>query len=304
MSGDKLSSTVARNLAAAKNGDGLLASDYYDSSAWMSLQAYNDKYSMFDSFFHHHTGIKSTHDATPSAIAICGIVTSQEAYIDEWVDFHIALGISSMYLFDSSQEFWMQQWSEERSKTSQVKVIHLPGNASDPSFAAVAYSTCLQHHKLQHDVFVMMQTNDFLMSSPVLRPRVATVEPNCISKVRRVLFGNSGQNVYDPLPVTKRFQLRVKDDSQSHLIHPVLFASSGVTEGHLLESLKQKSPSEHCEIESTNLIVYHYIRSKKECRQQMGGVELCDLTGDVIDTSGWDQMLKLVPEYSGYNNFI
>ena len=304
MSGDELLSTVAKNIAAAKRGDGLLASDYYNSSAWTSLQSYNDKYKIFGSLFRHDVENVSALETATSPIAICGIVTSQEAYIDEWVNFHVALGISSIFLFDSSQEFWMQEWSEERFMTSPVEVIHLPGNASDPFFVASTYFACLQNQQHQDKIFALMGTNDFLMSSPVLRAKQRNVGPNCIPKVRHLLFGNAGQYVYDPLPVTKRFQLRVKDDVQTNSIPPVLLVSSDVTERHLLESLKPGSSSEHCEFESTDLTAYHYIRSRKECRQQRGDVELCNLTGDVMDTSGWDQMLKLVPGYSGYNDFL
>ena len=104
MSGVKLTSTVTRNLEAATRGDYLLPTDYIDSSAWDTLRLNSSKYMIFDSLELARQNLLRKQDS-PS-VAICAIGSSQETYIDEWVDYHLALGVSRMYLFDSSVSYF------------------------------------------------------------------------------------------------------------------------------------------------------------------------------------------------------
>jgi outer membrane cobalamin receptor len=62
--------------------------------------------------------------------------------------------------------------------------------------------------------------------------------------------------------------------------------------------------SDQCVAESAELVAYHYTRSQKECKQQRGDDRVCSLTGDIMDTSGWDSVQKVLPDYYGYNDFI
>jgi len=104
MSGGKLDYTVTRNLEAAKRGDYLLPTDHVDSSAWETLRLKN-RYTIFDSLDIARQNLSSKQDS--SSVFICALASSQESsYIDEWVDYHLALGVSRMYLFDSSVSYF------------------------------------------------------------------------------------------------------------------------------------------------------------------------------------------------------
>jgi hypothetical protein len=256
----------------------------------------NDRYKIFDSQ-DLHINLHSI-STTRSQLAICGIITSQEAYIDEWVDYHLALG-TSMYLYDSSDEFWMRQWGSTRGENRLITVTHFPGDVSDHSFVAKAYSNCLAANLNSHETIALMEVNDFLLPSD--QSRLRSGASNCISKVRRVLFGNDDKSVYDPIPVTKRFQRRVAE----HDLHPLLLVPSSMSKDDLLVYLTVGNVNEtYCSKESTDLVSYHYIRSIKECRQQRGDVELCHLSGDIRDTSGWDRVQHVLPAYIEFNAFI
>eukprot|EP00956_Cyclotella_meneghiniana_P000675 scaffold713_cov68-Cyclotella_meneghiniana.AAC.2 len=224
ISGGKLHSTVARNLEAAKRGDYLLPTDYVDSSAWETLRL-NNRYTIFDSLDIARQNL--SHKQDNSSVSICALVSSQEIYINEWIDYHLALSVSRMYLFDSS---------------------NLRGGTG---CAATA------------------------------------------TKVERVVFGNAKQLIYDPLPVTKRFQFRVGNEVGLSLL-PVLLLTSPVPEKVLLKYLiSEYWETKYCAIESTEPTDYYYTRSLKECRLQAGNKEICSLTGDVRDTSGWDKLQDL-----------
>lgn len=200
----------------------------------------------------------------------------------------------------------MRQWSDERQTKSLTKVVHFPGNASSPEFVAKAYARCLEDNVKLHKKVVLMEVNDFLMPARSLDQGFHT--NNCVANITtiaRVLFGNDKQVVYDPLPVTKRFQRRVRMRKNSTMTKPILFTSSDMTEHDILEYITTGDlGSDHCGVDSNDFVAYHYTRSHKECKQQRGDVDLCQLTGDIKDTSGWDQVQQVLPIYSEYNDFI
>jgi hypothetical protein len=310
LSGNLLSSTVLQNVAAAKTENHMLHTETTDGIAWSLLVSKNNKYRIFDSP-ELYSQQPSSHQST-IPIVICAIVTSQEAYIDEWVDYHLALGIS-LQLIDSSDAFWMRQWSDERQMNSLAEVVHFPGNASSPEFIAKAYARCMEDNVKMHKKVLLMEVNDFLMPDRSLERELHTNNQthdhqNCvanITKIKRVLFGNGKQVVYDPLPVTKRFQHRVRIRKNSTMTKPILFTSSVMTEHDILKYITTGDlESDQCAVGSNDLVAYHYTRSHKECKQQRGDVDLCKLTGDIEDTSGWGQVQKVLPIYSEYNGFI
>jgi len=193
----------------------------------------------------------------------------------------------------------MRQWAEERSN---VEMTHVPGNSSDPEFTAKIYSKCLDTFMMPNERFVLMSINDFLMPLQSIGQNLRGGTGCAARKVNRVVFGNANQLIYDPLPVTKRFQFRV---GKEIALPPVLLLTSPVPEKVILEYLTSEYwVTKYCEIESTKLTSYYYTRSVKECRLQASNNEICSLTGDVWDTSGWDKVQDLLPEYSGYNDFL
>ena len=199
------------------------------------------------------------------------------------------------------EEFWMRQWAEERSN---VEVTHIPGNSSDPQLVAKIYSKCLDKFMMPKERFVLMSINDFLMPLQSIGQNLKGGARCAATKVERVIFGNAKQLIYDPLPVTKRFQFRVGKEVGLSL-PPVLVLTSPVPEKVIFEYLTSEYwDSKHCVIESTELSSYYYTRSLKECKLQTRNEEICSLTGDIRDTSGWDKMQELIPEYSGYNDFL
>ena len=301
LSGGGLSYAVSKNLVAAKRGENLLNTYTFDSSAWDNLVSSNSKYKIFDSKPLHS---KQT-SAPSSSLVTCAIVTSQEAYVDEWVDYHLALGVSRMYLFDTSVDFWMRQWGEESNKLAHVNVIHFPGDSYDLAFVAKTYAKCLSTYMMPNESFALVEVNDFLvpLHHDNLSPFRGGVRysNNCATKIRRVIFGNDDKFVYDPLPVTKRFQRRV-DDHEVPSLHPILMFTTVVLETDILDYLV--SGNKNCSGESTEWVSYHYIRSRKECKRQRGDIDLCYRPGNVRDTSGWNQMQELIPWYSAYNGFL
>ena len=289
-----------------------------DPLAWNALKSMHAKYSTFDSpNLHIKQSTKKPNDQTSHAI--CTVVFDDEAYIDEWVDYHLALGFSEIYMFDSTEEHWFQQWGDERSQLAPVKVIHFPGNKTDPSFIADAFLKCIEMHQMEHNSMAFLDVNDFIIikESDGLKSFDHSLQSsaNCAYPIRRTIFGNQGQAVYDPLPVTMRFVHQVENDipSQSVLVvktqtdsDPIISRDSlQMDMSNFFASFQWKSTvCPGSPDQPPNTFVHHYLRSTKECIRQRGNATLCYLEGTVEDQSAWKLLQNLLPEYSNFNGFL
>lgn len=291
--------------------------DRIDSLAWDKLKSINSKYSLYDSPYLHF-GQSISVASNNASTAICTVVFDDEAYVDEWVDYHFAVGFSKIYLVDVSDDFWMRQWGEEKSQTAPVEVMHFPGSKRDPSSRAAAFLHCLKLHQMNHNAIAFLDVNDF-----IIMPAGAGLESlnrhlqsssYCAFPIRRILFGNAGQDVYDPLPVTKRFMFRVEDTISSQSI-PIINTKDNVPTDSMdqlqndlskyLRSFEWKSKV--ClgnQFFPGNIVVYHYLRSKKECKKEKADIQLCMLSGSVEDQFAWTTLQKLLPDYSKFNGFL
>eukprot|EP00550_Attheya_septentrionalis_P006521 CAMPEP_0198285180 /NCGR_PEP_ID=MMETSP1449-20131203/4492_1 /TAXON_ID=420275 /ORGANISM="Attheya septentrionalis, Strain CCMP2084" /LENGTH=349 /DNA_ID=CAMNT_0043982485 /DNA_START=240 /DNA_END=1289 /DNA_ORIENTATION=- len=146
--------------------------------------------------------------------AMCSIVKNEEAYIDEWVDYHHALGFDLFYIYDNSDGFEMKQWGNE--KGDYVRVIHFPGDAKQ----MLAYKDCGKRLKEggngHHTWAAFFDVDEFLVIKK--HEHVSDfLEDHCVNgaiAVNWFFFGESSRIVYTPLPVTKRFIYRVPSVNQ------------------------------------------------------------------------------------------
>jgi hypothetical protein len=155
----------------------------------------------------------STSSPSPSAASICAIQKDGLYYIDEWVDYHLALGFQTIFLYDNSDDFELENWARSRNP-SRVVVQHLPG----PKQQKNAYQQCVseqkqsQEHKwvaiLDIDEFIVLKKHDTIVE---LLEDIVPNESAGLSLNRLAFYFSENQTAYyEPLPVTKRFPMRVE----------------------------------------------------------------------------------------------
>lgn len=305
----------------ARDGYDLFHANRMDSSSWETLKSNSPKYSFFDSFG-DNTWSKIIKIHNRRGPAICCVTSNEEAYIDEWIYYHLSQGFSALYVIDASEAFWMKQWRDEHQSMS-IFVDHYPGDIKDPVFKAKALANCLTAHQDDHNEIVLMDVNDFFILFPESGSIVNFVssikisEQGCVWNVERVIFGNGGQVVYEPLPVTKRFMFRVEPNEASLASVPMFHCGSTRKNNAITDRLEEKLQtylesgvwkSNACyHADSTvidHALVYHYLHSEKECRRTRTNASLCDLKGTVEDQFGWVSLQSLLQEYSHYNGFL
>jgi hypothetical protein len=272
----------------------------------------------------------SQHGPDQSA-AICAIVVDEEAYIDEWVDYHYGLGFTAFYIYDNSPDNEMRQWAVE--KGPHVTVKHFPGKAKQME----AYKDCAQTYGIRnkHTWVAFFDVDEFL----VLRKHRHVVDflhehaREGQIGINWFWFTTSGRLLYEPLPVTQRFVYREQDVNQ-HVKSIIYLQNMDMTRrvhphyAYLKDNRHQtdtngrefKGPYNIGGPTDTAVLHHYWTKSRKEfVRKKMRGrsdsadsnVNLTDAeqqadsmpSGAVFDDSAWKLLKELVPKYRVFDAY-
>jgi hypothetical protein len=148
---------------------------------------------------------------------LCAIVLNEKPYIDEWINYHIGLGLSKIAVYDNSESFDLREWKLQEQITPMVEVIHYPGLAPQ----ARSYLTCAQsalngdfgENKkwaafFDVDEFLVLKKHEHV--DELLEEHL---ESGALS-INWVWFSFNGKLFCNAKPVTKRFLYR--DQSVNH----------------------------------------------------------------------------------------
>jgi len=268
---------------------------------------------------------------TTTSVAICSIMKNEEAYVDEWVDYHRALGYEHFYIYDNSDSFEMRQWALEKS--CHVSVKHWPGLGQQHA----VYQDCLRAFvKKRHTWVHFMDSDEFL----VLKQHnnvTDMLQKYCTHgalAVNWIMFGTSGRLTYEPLPVTKRFQYREETVNRHvKVIVKVSDLKGGVT-AHVASTTHGTKDSNGKKVSgpfnpngpSDVVLLYHYHpKSFKEyiAKRVRGRVSVVDQkgkgqydklvknaqagkapNGTVFDDTAWQFLKKQVPWYAKFDEIM
>lgn len=137
--------------------------------------------------------------------AICAVALDEEKYIDEWVDYNLAIGFQGLYIYDNGKNNVLKKWQLQR-KDNRIKVIHHPSQEA-PQFSA--YNNCAR--KAMKDGFywaAFFDVDEYL----VLKKHeyvAGFLKEYCLNGsvgVNWKVFGTANHSLYQPIPVLKRFQ--------------------------------------------------------------------------------------------------
>ena len=63
---------------------------------------------------------------TNNKAVVCSIQKKEDAYIDEWVDYHLAIGFEMIYIYDNTDNYDLRNRGNKRFLDG-VRVKHFPG---------------------------------------------------------------------------------------------------------------------------------------------------------------------------------
>lgn len=160
--------------------------------------------------------------------AICCILKDDEAYIDEWVDFnYYVTGFEAFYIYDNSDEFFLEQWAGERKEKEgpAITVKHYNGTNKQAS----SYLDCAKNFGAKHTWVAFFDADEFLVFRGDHQDThvVDFLHDNFDNNVGQVGFnwleyGTAGRQTYEPRPVLKRFQYREENSDRNRHVKSIV----------------------------------------------------------------------------------
>jgi hypothetical protein len=155
------------------------------------------------------------------------IVRDEARYIDEWVDYNLqVLKFSAIFIYDNSDDTQIKEWAKRQNNTG-VFVTDIRGSLAQP----MAFKACANRAKREgYDFAFFADTDEYLalflkkhrditdfaneyLTDPVGNSSLRDKKSHPIGSVcmNWRILGTSGHLDYTPVPLSKRFQLRVPD---------------------------------------------------------------------------------------------
>lgn len=168
-------------------------------------------------------------------VVICAVQKDELRYIDEWVDYHLALGFAKLYVYDNSDDSEaVIKWKQERSDGDSIEVIPFPGEKVQVN----AYKSCADRViRIQHTWVFFADIDEFLVlkkHSDVLTFAHEYVPAGQLG-INWQVFGTAGRSLYEPYPVTLRFQCRLPETYGKNVYIKSLVRVSDLNSGEIFD---------------------------------------------------------------------
>jgi hypothetical protein len=155
---------------------------------------------------------KDSDSGGKSYTAICVIIKNELRYIDEWVDYHMLIGFSKIFVYDNSDDHGSTiRWRNSRKDRDRLQIFKVEGERQQMN----SYKKCAKEAKYQNVSWLLFSDIDEF----VLLKKHARVDyfVNEYGKFGQILlqwrvFGTMGKILYSSEPVLSRFQCRVSDE--------------------------------------------------------------------------------------------
>jgi hypothetical protein len=275
-----------------------------------------------------------------SNVAACLIVYNETLYLDEWLDFHIALGFSPIYIYDNSPDFELQtelysgglSWYDTRVHYWQhIQLIHFPLTPVQ----LAAYDRCIKQDASNSTFVALIDADEFL----VLKKHnnvIDFMDHYCNFQCGQLSInwrqmGMSSERHYTPVPVLRR---NVHGDS-SPTIKVIVRPENVADDMRWLHSVSLKpgklwidtdnrrpdAPNLNIDGPTDAALLYHYpLKSFGELRyktcvrgtsiHERGKTPFCDkpyyplTNGTEFDDTAWRQLIRMVPKYRVYGEAV
>ena len=257
---------------------------------------------------------------------VCSIQTKEDAYIDEWVDYHLAIVFTKIYIYDNSENFDLEKWGNQRFRDN-VRVKHFPGKVKQLPANMDCAKLAEKNGKtwaafFDIDEFLLLKKhsniNNFLIEHGPHKGAIG---------INWVLVGTSNATKYEPKPVTLRFQqvfpqgnmhintiARVKGLKRFMTPHNVLFVDKNATTIDTNGAIIEGPSNRNLATDIAVLYHYHYksreeyISKRERGRADINSKQLYDKAlssakndplpvGDTFDDSIWQILKNRVPKY-------
>ena len=97
-------------------------------------------------------------------VALCGIAKNENRYINEWLDYHIGLGVDKVFIYDNNDP--NGEKITDVVHNDNVTVIDYRGKKYAQS---IAYSDCFEKHHEEFDWIIYIDIDEFIVLEEPLK---------------------------------------------------------------------------------------------------------------------------------------
>ena len=146
--------------------------------------------------------------------SLCLFIKNEHLYLNEYVDYHLAIGFDEIFIFDNSVNFNLQSWYQNNKymeTQGRINITHFPGMMQQTS----AYESCLEYSQQRNHTWMgILDADEMLIFKQDKYTHVIDLlEEYCLSgalSLYWMVFGHSNQTRYRPYPLAQRFRYRTK----------------------------------------------------------------------------------------------
>lgn len=255
-------------------------------------------------------------------VSLCAIAKDEMPYVDEWMDYNLALGFTEVFLYDNNVvPGALEQWKQQtRFGDVRINVIPIEGRARQiPAYNDCAHLSRLRNHTWAAfwdvDEFLILRSHDNVVSLLQHHLQGGALGLNWF------MFGQNGQKSYRPEPVTRRFTERTEVNQHVKSVVHLRDLQEMVNPHYPRVTGGQHDTNNHSFAGPFNpngptdvAVIHHYWTKSvdefrvKACvrgRADADDYAACNMNGtigDIFDNTGWLELKKRVPWYSVFDD--
>jgi len=212
----------------------------------------------------------SSHKANESVI--CSIALNEERYIQEWINYHLALGFNHIFIYDNSDNNILNSISQNK-----VTVIHFPGKTKQFE----AYNDFISKNRTKYKWGAFIDCDEFIVLKKHENINNFLSEfSDCESiGLNWIMFGTSKEKIYKNEPVTSRFRYCSRNINQ-HIkcITKLKYINTYVnphypilTKGGVYDTNRKQiyGPTNNLGTSDIACIHHYYTKSEEEFKEKM-----------------------------------
>jgi hypothetical protein len=143
---------------------------------------------------------------TKYELAICAVFREEAPFLDEWISFHVGVGVTHLYLYNNLSTDNFEDVLAPWINSGHVSVVDWPVPIGQIS----AYRHCVGRVRGECRWLAFLDVDEFLFSPLAvdIRPILARYSDLPALEVWQLFFGSGGHRSRPPLPVTESYLMR------------------------------------------------------------------------------------------------
>ena len=207
-------------------------------------------------------------------LAICAIFREEAPFLDEWINFHVGVGVDQFYLYNNFSTDDFQSVLKPAIEQGLVTLVDWPHPVGQIS----AYRDCLAKHGREALWIALIDVDEFLFSP--LEKHVPTILERYQDlpgvSVWQAFFGSSGHVRRPSMPVTQAYTMRAGPEvtTVKTIVNPRMVYRVGVHEskfwkGENQDTERRRIVSGMTPVFDTLRINHYWSRSIEDLEQKI-----------------------------------